>query len=341
MTLKNEIDSLTTEFNNSIKSISHNDIDSLNKIKHIYLSRKGKLSELFIKLGEADQFERPKLGKKINDLKKSFSESIDEIEKSFNSNPKESSDENIDLTLPGDFISYGSKHPITKTIDEIKSIFSQIGFSVAYGPEIDDDYHNFEALNIPKHHPARDMQDTFYINSNDVLRTHTSNTQIHLMENSDPPIRVICPGRVFRNEAISIRSYCLFHQIEGLYINKNVSFSEMKGTIEYFCKKFFGENVVARFRPSFFPFTEPSAEVDISCMMCNGKGCSMCKKTGWLEILGCGLVDPEVLKNVGYDPEIWSGYAWGMGIERMAILKYGIDDIRLFFNGNVKFLRQF
>ena len=185
------------------------------------------------------------------------------------------------------------------------------------------------------------MQDTFYINTNDVLRTHTSNTQIHLMENSEPPIRVICPGRVYRNEAISIRSYCLFHQIEGLYINKNVSFSEMKGTIEYFCKQFFGEDVVARFRPSFFPFTEPSAEVDISCMMCKGKGCSMCKKTGWLEILGCGLVDPEVLKNVGYDPEIWSGYAWGMGIERMAILKYGIDDIRLFFNGNVKFLRQF
>ena len=341
MTLNNEIDNLIIEFNKNIKSIDSNDIDSLNDLKNKYLSRKGKLSDLFTKLGTVDSSERPIVGKKINDLKQSFSKSILEIENSFDSNPNKSSNDLIDLTLPGDSISYGTKHPITKTIDEIKSIFSQIGFSVAYGPEIDDDYHNFEALNIPKHHPARDMQDTFYINTNDVLRTHTSNTQIHLMENSEPPIRVICPGRVYRNEAISIRSYCLFHQIEGLYINKNVSFSEMKGTIEYFCKQFFGEDVVARFRPSFFPFTEPSAEVDISCMMCKGKGCSMCKKTGWLEILGCGLVDPEVLKNVGYDPEIWSGYAWGMGIERMAILKYGIDDIRLFFNGNVKFLRQF
>jgi len=341
MTLNNEIDNLIIEFNKNIKSIDSNDIDSLNDLKNKYLSRKGKLSDLFTKLGTVDSSERPIVGKKINDLKQSFSKSILEIENSFDSNPNKSSNDLIDLTLPGDSISYGTKHPITKTINEIKSIFSQIGFSVAYGPEIDDDYHNFEALNIPKHHPARDMQDTFYINTNDVLRTHTSNTQIHLMENSEPPIRVICPGRVYRNEAISIRSYCLFHQIEGLYINKNVSFSEMKGTIEYFCKQFFGEDVVARFRPSFFPFTEPSAEVDISCMMCKGKGCSMCKKTGWLEILGCGLVDPEVLKNVGYDPEIWSGYAWGMGIERMAILKYGIDDIRLFFNGNVKFLRQF
>ncbi|MAI88303.1 MAG: phenylalanine--tRNA ligase subunit alpha [Candidatus Marinimicrobia bacterium] len=341
MTLNNEIDNLIIEFNKNIKSIDSNDIDSLNELKNKYLSRKGKLSDLFTKLGTVDSSERPIVGKKINDLKQSFSKSILEIENSFDSNPNKSSNDLIDLTLPGDSISYGTKHPITKTINEIKSIFSQIGFSVAYGPEIDDDYHNFEALNIPKHHPARDMQDTFYINTNDVLRTHTSNTQIHLMENSEPPIRVICPGRVYRNEAISIRSYCLFHQIEGLYINKNVSFSEMKGTIEYFCKQFFGEDVVARFRPSFFPFTEPSAEVDISCMMCKGKGCSMCKKTGWLEILGCGLVDPEVLKNVGYDPEIWSGYAWGMGIERMAILKYGIDDIRLFFNGNVKFLRQF
>ena len=309
MTLNNEIDNLIIEFNKNIKSIDSNDIDSLNELKNKYLSRKGKLSDLFTKLGTVDSSERPIVGKKINDLKQSFSKSILEIENSFDSNPNKSSNDLIDLTLPGDSISYGTKHPITKTIDEIKSIFSQIGFSVAYGPEIDDDYHNFEALNIPKHHPARDMQDTFYINTNDVLRTHTSNTQIHLMENSEPPIRVICPGRVYRNEAISIRSYCLFHQIEGLYINKNVSFSEMKGTIEYFCKQFFGEDVVARFRPSFFPFTEPSAEVDISCMMCKGKGCSMCKKTGWLEILGCGLVDPEVLKNVGYDPEIWSGYA--------------------------------
>ena len=250
-------------------------------------------------------------------------------------------EQSVDLSLPGDEIPMGSLHPITQTMREVKQIFQAIGFSVAYGPEIDDDYHNFEALNIPKHHPARDMQDTFYITDNDVLRTHTSNTQIHVMENQEPPVRVICPGRVYRNEAISIRSYCLFHQVEGLYIDEDVSLAEMKGTLEYFCRQFFGDEVKARFRPSFFPFTEPSAEVDISCLMCDGKGCPMCKKTGWLEIMGCGMVDPAVLKMVGYDPEKWSGYAWGMGIERLAILKHGVDDIRLFFNGDIRFLRQF
>jgi len=340
MSLNKEIENIILEFNKEIDSLNKNDVDEILVIKNNYLSRKGKLADLFNKLGKVEPSDRPTVGKKINDLKNSFTERIQAIEKSTSTSTNKSKNK-LDLSLPGDTISFGTKHPLTNTIDEIKTIFSKIGFSVAYGPEIDDDYHNFEALNIPKHHPARDMQDTFYINSNNVLRTHTSNTQIHLMEKSEPPVRVICPGRVFRNEAISIRSYCLFHQIEGLYINKNVSFSEMKGTIEYFCNEFFGQKVVARFRPSFFPFTEPSAEVDISCLMCNAKGCSMCKKTGWLEILGCGLVDPEVLKNVGYDPDVWSGYAWGMGIERMAILKYGIDDIRLFYNGNVKFLRQF
>ena len=336
MSLDKTIKGLKASFSKELsKSKTSSDLE---KFRIKYLGRNGQLASLFEEFNKLPASEKPRFGKELNILKNELLSMYQDV---VGGSKVSSISSNTDFSLPGYNLPDGNVHPLEQITYEIKSIFQSIGFSVAYGPEIDDDYHNFEALNIPKHHPARDMQDTFYINSNDVLRTHTSNTQIHLMENSDPPIRVICPGRVFRNEAISIRSYCLFHQIEGLYINKNVSFSEMKGTIEYFCKKFFGENVVARFRPSFFPFTEPSAEVDISCMMCNGKGCSMCKKTGWLEILGCGLVDPEVLKNVGYDPEIWSGYAWGMGIERMAILKYGIDDIRLFFNGNVKFLRQF
>ncbi|MBF89214.1 MAG: phenylalanine--tRNA ligase subunit alpha [Candidatus Marinimicrobia bacterium] len=320
----------------SIDSIKHSDVEQL---KNQYLSRKGEIALLFSELGLVEPPDRPKIGKLLNELKSDVEKQIDVL-LGLSTSPK-SIDDNIDFTLPGYEFPFGSLHPITQTMREVKRIFQSIGFSSAYGPEIDDDYHNFEALNISKHHPARDMQDTFYITENHVLRTHTSNTQIHVMEKSDPPIRVICPGRVFRNEAISIRSYCLFHQVEGLYINKDVSLAEMKGTIEYFCNQFFGKNVKSRFRPSFFPFTEPSAEVDISCIMCAGKGCSMCKHTGWLEILGCGMVDPTVLNNVGYDSEKWSGYAWGIGIERLAILKYGIDDIRLFFNGDIRFLRQF
>jgi phenylalanyl-tRNA synthetase alpha chain len=280
------------------------------------------------------------MGKLLNKLKSELTREIEKV-KDAASTGTASAEKIVDLSLPGDEVTMGSLHPISQTMREVKQIFQAIGFSVAYGPEIDDDYHNFEALNIPKHHPARDMQDTFYITDNDVLRTHTSNTQIHVMENQEPPVRVICPGRVYRNEAVSIRSYCLFHQVEGLYVAENVSLAEMKGTLEYFCRHFFGEEVKARFRPSFFPFTEPSAEVDITCLMCGGDGCSMCKKTGWLEILGCGMVDPAVLEMVGYDPVKWSGYAWGMGIERLAILKHGIDDIRLYFNGDVRFLRQF
>ena len=226
-------------------------------------------------------------------------------------------------------------------MDEIKSIFLRLGFSLAYGPEIDTEFYNFEALNIPKHHPARDMQDTFYITDEVLLRTHTSDTQIHFMENHDPPVRIIAPGRVYRNEDISVRSYCLFHQIEGLYVDSGVTFSELKGTLDYFARKLFGEKVKTRFRPSYFPFTEPSAEMDVSCIFCKGKGCSICKKTGWLEILGCGMVDPEVYKSVKYDPDKWAGYAFGLGIERIAMLKYGVEDIRLFYSGDVRFLRQF
>ena len=338
MSLLSKINETRDAFEKAVSQDSLNE-SHVERLKNEYLARKGRIATLFSQLGSVDAQDRPEIGKLLNELKTNIEKKIDSFfaESTFS----KSVDDNIDYSLPGDEFPSGSIHPITQTMREVKRIFQSIGFFSAYGPEIDDDYHNFEALNIPKHHPARDMQDTFYITENHVLRTHTSNTQIHVMENSEPPIRVICPGRVYRNEAISIRSYCLFHQVEGLYINRDVSLSEMKGTIEYFCRQFFGNNVKSRFRPSFFPFTEPSAEVDITCIMCTGKGCSMCKKTGWLEILGCGMVDPSVLKNVGYDSEKWSGYAWGMGIERLAILKYGIDDIRLFFNGDIRFLRQF
>ena len=236
-----------------------------------------------------------------------------------------------DYTLPGLHFPVGSLHPLQQILDEIKDVFKSIGFSIAYGPEIDDDFHNFQALNMPRHHPARDMQDTFFIDKNIVLRTHTSNVQIHLMENNNPPLRYIVPGRVNRNEAISIKSYCLFHQVEGLYVDKNVSFSEMKGTLEYFVKRLFGTDVKIRFRPSYFPFTEPSADVDIWNE----------ERDQWMEILGCGSVDPAVFENVGYDPEIWQGYAFGMGVERIAMLKYKIADIRQFYQNDVRFLSQF
>ena len=312
---------------------------TLEELKIKYLGRKGLISELFLQMSKVKSSDRPKIGRDLNLLKSEISDKIDQLSDSNIDNSNISSD--IDFTLPGDPLLIGSIHPLTIVMDEIKSIFSQLGFSLAYGPEVDSDFYNFEALNIPKHHPARDMQDTFYITEEILLRTHTSDTQIHFMENNKPPIRIIAPGRVYRNEDISVRSYCLFHQIEGLYVDEGVTFSELKGTLDYFAKELFGKNVRTRFRPSYFPFTEPSAEMDVSCIFCNSKGCSICKKTGWLEILGCGMVDPEVYMSVNYDPEKWSGYAFGLGIERIAMLKYGVKDIRLFYNGDVRFLRQF
>ena len=291
-------------------------------------------------MGKVNQEERPHIGKVLNELKTEISLEIDGITSS-GETAAELDVTAVDYTLPGDPIPIGSIHPLTQVMEEIKSIFLRLGFSVAYGPEIDTEFYNFEALNIPKHHPARDMQDTFYITDEVLLRTHTSDTQIHFMENHDPPVRIIAPGRVYRNEDISVRSYCLFHQIEGLYVDSRVTFSELKGTLDYFARKLFGENVKTRFRPSYFPFTEPSAEMDVSCIFCKGNGCSICKKTGWLEILGCGMVDPEVYKSVNYDPDKWTGYAFGLGIERIAMLKYGVEDIRLFYSGDVRFLRQF
>ena len=251
--------------------------------------------------------------------------------------------EKIDLTKPVGLDSFGSKHPISIIRDQILSVFSRVGFSVSIGPEIEDDWHNFSALNLPKEHPARDMQDTFFVQTNPdkLLRTHTSSVQVRYMEKESPPIRIISPGRVYRNEAISSRAHCIFHQVEGLYIDEKISFADLKQMILYFAKELFGKKTKIRLRPSYFPFTEPSAEVDVSCNICNANGCSVCKNSGYLEILGCGMVDPNVLKNCGIDHKKYSGYAFGMGIERIAMLKYGINDLRLFFENDLRFLKQF
>jgi len=303
------------------------EVDSL---KSKYFGRNGALAKLFSQMGKIVPEERPGAGKLINDLKKELTEIFDakSAELFYNA---ESTTENVDYTLPGETQRIGTIHPVTKTLKEIKDIFKSIGYHVAYGPEVDDDYHNFSALNIPEHHPARDMQDTFFVDPTTVLRTHTSNVQIHLMENENPPIRYIVPGRVYRNEAIGYKSYCLFHQVEGIYINEKVSFAELKGCLEYFVRQMFGLNKKMRFRPSYFPFTEPSAEVDLWDD----------ERHQWMEILGCGMVDPAVLDTVGYDSKKWHGYAFGMGVERIAMLKYKINDIRLFYNGDVRFLEQF
>ena len=310
----------------SIHSKTSEDLEQL-RIK--YLGRRGQLTDLFNQFGTLSNKEKPKYGKTLNVLKSDLTTSYNE--KLTVLSLDQGSEDKRDFSLPGYALPKGNLHPLEHVTDEIKSIFQSIGFSVAYGPEIDDDYHNFEALNVPKHHPARDMQDTFFIDSDIVLRTHTSNVQIHLMENQDPPLRHICCGRVFRNEAVSYKSFCLFHQVEGLVINESSSFAEMKGTLEYFAKEMFGKDTKMRFRPSYFPFTEPSAEVDIWNDKLNQ----------WMEILGCGMVNPNVLENVGYDSEKYQGFAFGMGIERIAMIKYGIRDIRLFYQNDKRFLEQF
>ena len=249
----------------------------------------------------------------------------------------------IDMSRPGSNDPIGSRHPIALVKNQIVEIFGRLGYAVAEGPEIEDDWHVFSALNFPPEHPARDMQDTFFIEKDPdiLLRTHTSSIQVRTMEHQKPPIRVICPGRVFRNEAISARAHCIFHQVEGLYIDENVSFADLKQSILYFAKEMFGEKSQIRMRPSYFPFTEPSAEVDVSCNLCGGKGCNVCKHTGWLEIMGCGMVDPNVLIASGIDPKKYSGFAFGMGVERIAMLKFGVKDLRLYFENDVRFLRQF
>lgn len=328
-----------------LRQLADNEIGSVTTEAHLeefrvkFLARKGHVTNLFDSLKNAPQDQKPKLGKVLNELRQHIQSLYDGKLASLSSGTQ--TKQTIDLTLPGRTRFRGSKHPLTQTMDEIKAIFLSMGFGIADGPEIEDDYHNFEALNFPADHPARDMQDTFFLSEKALLRTHTSPVQIRVMENYPPPVRVICPGKVYRNEAVSSRSLCLFHQLEGLYVDKGVTFSELKGTLVSFIKQFYGSSLKYKFRPTFFPFTEPSADIYITCFICGGKGCKMCKHAGWLEILGCGMVDPNVFKFVGYDPEVYTGYAFGMGIERIAALRYGVEDIRMFYENDVRFLSQF
>lgn len=314
--------------------------EELEQFRLKYLVRKGIVQHMFEGLKTAAPEERPLLGKALNELRQTATKLFDEKKRELERSHTVSKD-SIDPTIPGRRRPIGAKHPVTQALEDMTDIFKAMGFAVALGPEIEDDFHNFEALNFPPDHPARDMQDTFFLDETALLRTHTSPVQIRIMMNRKPPIRHIMPGRVYRNEAISARSYCMFHQLEGLAVDENITFAELKGTLAIFAKKFFGSNVKYVFRPSFFPFTEPSAEMDISCFLCNGKGCRVCKHSGWLEILGCGMVDPNVFKAVGYDPEEVTGYAFGMGIDRTALLLYGIDDIRMLYENDIRLLNQF
>lgn len=315
------------------------DLYALEEVKNAFLGRKGKVAGLFSLMGEIPPEARKDAGQMLNKLKIDLQSLYDEKNNSFSF--ASSKTEWVDYTMPGYSLPKGSRHPLTQAIDDMLSIFKRLGFDIAYGPEVETDWFNFESLNFPPNHPARDMQDTFYTEGGGILRTHTSPVQTRYMSSHEPPVRIVAPGRVFRNEAISARSYCLFHQIEGLYVDKDITFADLKGTIELFCRMYYGKDVKIKFRTSYFPFTEPSAEIDVSCFLCGGKGCRVCKNTGWLEIMGCGMVDPNVLKAVNYDPEKYTGYAFGLGVERMVMMRLGINDIRILFENDVEFLRQF
>tara|TARA_B100001063_G_scaffold100987_1_gene94295 strand:+ start:57 stop:1076 length:1020 start_codon:yes stop_codon:yes gene_type:complete len=324
-----------------VSSYSPKNAKELEQFRIQYLGKKGLMNDLFAAFKEVPNEQKKDFGQALNQLKKAIQDKLEEGKQSFSDNTEQSS--GLDLSRPVVEDQLGSRHPLSLVRNEIVDIFKRIGFTLSEGPEIEDDWHNFTALNLPDEHPARDMQDTFFIQQNPdiLLRTHTSSVQVRFMEDNQPPIRTLSPGRVYRNEAISARAHCIFHQVEGLYIDKDVSFADLKQTLLYFAKEMFGDKTEIRLRPSYFPFTEPSAEVDVSCNICSGKGCNVCKYTGYLEILGCGMVDPNVLRNCGIDPEIYTGFAFGMGIERIAMLKYQVKDLRLFFENDVRFLEQF
>ncbi|MFL5753810.1 MAG: phenylalanine--tRNA ligase subunit alpha [Bacteroidia bacterium] len=337
--MKEKIDHILEE----IETFAAESKEQLEEYRIKWLSKKGQITALFDDFRTVAPEMKKEMGQKLNELRNKAQEKIDYFKEKFE-NENTSSKEEIDLTLPAEPISsLGSKHPISIVKAQIIEIFSRIGFTVSDGREIEDDWHNFTALNTPENHPARDMQDTFYVETSPdlVLRTQTSSVQVHIMENTKPPIRTISPGRVYRNEAISARAHCQFHQVEGLYIDENVSFADLKQTLMYFSKEMFGADTKIRLRPSYFPFTEPSAEMDISCTLCKGVGCNVCKHTGWVEILGCGMVDPQVLENCKIDNRKYTGFAFGMGIERIAMLKYQVKDLRLFFENDIRFLKQF
>ena len=315
---------------------------SLDDLRVRYLGKKGEITAQLKSLGKLTAEQRPAAGALINEVKDAVSDAINARKASIEANAlaAQLAAEKLDVTAPGRRQQKGGLHPVTMTLRRMEAFFTNIGYTIATGPEVEDDYHNFEALNIPSHHPARAMHDTFYFDVNTLLRTHTSPVQVRTMENGQPPFRIVCPGRVYRCDSDLTHSP-MFHQMEGLMIDKQVSFADLKGTIEEFLRVFFEKELKVRFRPSYFPFTEPSAEVDIACVMCNGEGCRVCSHTGWLEVLGCGMVHPDMLRASGVDPDQYQGFAFGMGVERMAMLRYGVNDLRLFFDNDLQFLRQF
>lgn len=339
--MREQLEKIKNDVLAEIKTIGQS--QGLEEIRVKYLGKKGELTSILRGMGGLSAEERPIVGKLANDVREAIENSLDAAKKEIGEREKNIrlSMENIDITMPGKPGRIGNLHPITKVLDEIKEIFFGMGFSIAEGPEVELDYYNFEALNIPKNHPARDEQDTFYINDGVVLRTQTSPVQIRTMEKTKPPIRIIAPGRVYRSDAADATHSPTFHQIEGLVVDKGITMANLKGTLDTFAVRFLGENTKTKFRPHHFPFTEPSAEVDVTCFVCGGKGCRVCKNSGWIEILGGGMVHPDVLRNGGIDPEVYSGFAFGMGLERIVMIKYGIDDIRLLYENDVRFLKQF
>ncbi len=335
--MKEKIEKLLAEID-ILSPISKEEVEEL-RIK--YLSKKGEISTLFNDFRNVANEEKKVVGQLLNDLKNKAQDKINELKTTFDNQQNNTND--LDLTRSSSPIELGTRHPLSIVKNEIVDIFARIGFTISEGPEIEDDWHVFSALNFPPEHPARDMQDTFFIEKNPdvLLRTHTSSVQTRVMKQAQPPFRVLCPGRVFRNEAISYRAHCFFHQVEGFYVAENVSFADLKQALLYFAKEMFGEHTQIRLRPSYFPFTEPSAEMDISCNLCGGKGCPFCKHTGWVEILGCGMIDPNVLESCGIDSKKYTGYAFGMGIERITNLKFQVKDLRMFSENDVRFLKQF
>ncbi len=341
MDLKEQLKNIEKEAENLFKDVDT--LDSLEELRIEFLGKKGRITDVLRQMGKISAEERPIIGQvanqlktKLNDLIVGRKSELDEVMKA-----KKLEEETIDVTLPGNRTKIGHRHPLTTITDQVKDIFIGLGFTVAEGPEIENEYNNFEALNVPKYHPARDLQDTFYIDDNYLLRTHTSPVQIRTLAKEKPPIRVIAPGRVYRSDELDASHSPVFHQVEGLVVDHDISFSDLKGTINIFVKTVFGENTKTRFRPSYFPFTEPSAEVDISCVICEGEGCRLCSNTGWLEVMGSGMVHPNVLEMAGIDTKEYSGFAFGMGLDRITMLKYGVHDIRLLFENDKRFLHQF
>lgn len=335
-----DLQSLKKAFLDEIKAVA--DLAVLQQIKTRFTGKKGLLTEKLKALSSLSPDEKRSYGKQVNEIKELIESAIKEKENVFKQNEKETRllTERIDITLPGKPLNYGREHPINQILSEIKDIFVSMGFGIQEGPEVELDYYNFEALNLPKDHPARDMQDTFYISDDVVLRTHTSPVQVRVMEKKKPPLKIIAPGKVYRCDS-DVSHTAMFHQVEGLMVDTDVSFSDLKGVLELFIHSFFGKETPVRFRPSYFPFTEPSAEVDIGCIFCSGRGCRVCKTTGWLEVLGCGMVNPRVFEMSGYRADEYTGFAFGMGVERMTMLRYSIDDIRLFYENDLRFLKQF